>query len=300
MAAVSAAAMLSGCSAVDSAPSTDVTDSSVMDSEKLRSGTHTLDVRGQGRTYRLHVPDSSGPGSALVLVFHGYGDSAVNIEAYSRMNEVAERHGFVVAYPQGSQDDLGRAFFDVGYEFHSSRVDDIGFARTLQESLVQRLDLDEQKVFVTGMSNGGDFAYHLACSGETWMAAIAPVAGMMLETVTDRCRPGRRLSIMEIHGTNDAVTLWDGDPDDVGGWGAYLSQMEAMELWADVYALDPAEEESVPALAAASPTGQVTQLRWTSMEDETELRLVRIEGGTHVWPGLAASNLIWEFFSAVR
>ena len=299
LAAALVALSLNGCTDIDANSTVTMSESSTP-SEQLQSGTHTIEVAGRSRSYRLHVPDSSGPGSALALVFHGYGDSAANIETYSQMNDIADRHGFVVAYPQGSNDDLGRAFFDVGYEFHSTRVDDIAFARMLQASLVDRLDLDEQKVFVTGMSNGGDFAYHLACSGETWMAAIAPVAGMMLQTVADDCSPGRRMPIMEIHGTNDAVTLWDGDPENAGGWGAYLSQMDAMNFWVDLYELDLPVEEPVPTLVSTSPSGRVTQLRWASAKDSTELRLVRIEGGEHVWPGREASQLVWDFFSAVR
>ena len=108
------------------------------------------------------------------------------------------------------------------------------------------------------------------------------------------------MPIMKIHGTNDAVTLWDGDPENAGGWGAYLSQMDAMNFWVDLYELDLPVEDPVPTLASASPSGRVTQLRWASAKDSTELRLVRIEGGEHVWPGREASQLVWDFFSAVR
>jgi len=292
------AAVLAGCGSGGSG--TTVTTTALAPSAllaPLTSGDHTLEVEGMNRSYRLYVPVDAGPGSALVLVFHGYTDSAANIEAYSRMNEVADDHGFVVAYPQGSVDAAGHAFFDVGYAFHTRRVDDIGFARALQAHLVARLGLDPGRVFVTGMSNGGDMAYHLACSGEPWVAAIAPVAGMILQHIADGCAPVHRLSVMEIHGTADTVTLWDGDPDDQGGWGVYLSQMDAMQRWADGYSLDAPTLEPVPALAGASPSGEATMLRWATEVDSTEVRLVRIEGGTHAWPGIEASRLVWEFFA---
>lgn len=301
-ASISLAASLCACGSTPTSTSTSTTSTKppvTSTTAPLGSGAHLLDVDGTLREFRLHVPTSAGPGSALVLVFHGFTDSAANIEAYSHMNEVADEHGFVVAFPQGSRDAAGNTFFDVGYAFHTERLDDIGFARALQAHLVDRLALDARRVFVTGMSNGGDMAYHLACSGEPWVAAIAPVAGMILQHIADACVPAQRLSIMEIHGTADTVTLWEGDPQNEGGWGAYLSQMEAMQRWADGYALDAPTQEPLPALAGASPTGEVTMLRWTTAVDGTEVRLVRIEGGAHEWPGIEASRVVWDFFAGL-
>lgn len=266
----------------------------------LQSGVHTIEVDGTEREYRLHVPSSAGPGSPLVLVFHGYTDSAEGIEEYSRMSEVADEQGFVVAYPQGTLDSAGMAFFDVGYDFHKERVDDLGFARALQAFLVDRLGLDAQSVFVTGMSNGGDMSYLLACSGEPWVAAIAPVAGSMMQDIADACAPAKRMSVMEIHGTDDQVTLWDGDPTNQYGWGAYLPQMDAMQLWVDKNALESQTEEPVPTLAYFSPTGSAKMLRWTTAADGTEVRMVRIDGGAHVWGGIETSQMVWEFFAGVN
>ena len=41
---------------------------------------------------------------------HGYGSSAENIMAYSGLNALADEHGYIVAYPQGTQDLQGNAF----------------------------------------------------------------------------------------------------------------------------------------------------------------------------------------------
>ena len=80
------------------------------------------------RQYYLFIPTTIEPGSPLVFVFHGFTSSAENIMEYSGMNEIAETNGFAVCYPQGTTDNNGNTFFNVGYSFHwNQTVDDIGF-----------------------------------------------------------------------------------------------------------------------------------------------------------------------------
>ena len=140
------------------------------------------------------------------------------------MNDVADEHGFVVAYPQGMRDASGYRFFNVGYDFHTgadARVDDVGFLRALVASLQESYSLSQTDVFSTGMSNGGDMSYLLACQASDVFKAIAPVAGMIMQSILDACSPQNVLPAFEIHGTDDDVTYWDGDMNNEDGWGAY-------------------------------------------------------------------------------
>src|SRR5262245_43314014 len=63
----------------------------------------SLTVGGVQRSYRLHVPSSHDAQRAapLVLVFHGGGGTPEQIERETRFSELADRAGFVVAYPAG-------------------------------------------------------------------------------------------------------------------------------------------------------------------------------------------------------
>ena len=112
------------------------------------SGQYNFDSGGLTRSYLLHVPKQLAQGATLVIVMHGYTSSASNIMAYSGMNDVADEKGFVVVYPQGTIDQRGNAFFNVGYEFHAeSEVDDIQFIRDLTAHLQSELALDPNKTF---------------------------------------------------------------------------------------------------------------------------------------------------------
>ena len=134
------------------------------------------------RDYIYYHASSAPPNCPLVLVFHGYGGTAQGIMDYSEFNTLAEEFGFAVCYPQGTLDDSNTTFFNVGYDFQNNQtVDDVAFVEGLVDSLQAMYSLSEQDVFSTGMSNGGDFCYMLACQASETFKAVAPVAGMIMK-----------------------------------------------------------------------------------------------------------------------
>ena len=180
---------------------------------------HQYSYGGFEREYYLYVPESIQPEAPLVFVFHGYTGSAAGIMDYSGFNAIADENGFAVCYPQGLTDNYGNTFFNVGYSFHwNETVDDVGFAISLASYLQSHYDLSHINTFSTGMSNGGDLSYLLACDASTTFRAVGPVAGIMMEWIYDSCDPENPMPILEIHGTNDNISWWDGDLDDEDGW----------------------------------------------------------------------------------
>ena len=84
------------------------------------------------------------------------------------------------------------------------------FLETLINKFSSEGDIDNEKVFCTGMSNGGDFCYLLACEASESFLGVAPVSGMIMEDILESCNPSQTLGILEIHGTNDEITYYDG------------------------------------------------------------------------------------------
>ena len=130
----------------------------------------TIDMNGQLREYMLHIPDGLGPNSPLVFVLHGLGSTAGWIRDYSQMDQVADKNGFAVCYPQGTSgtEDTkhtkkGTNFWNVGYDVHKNEdVDDVEFLTSLARYLQNEHGFDPKKTFGAGMSNGGDMSYLLA------------------------------------------------------------------------------------------------------------------------------------------
>ena len=197
---------------------------------------------GLERSYHLHIPQDLEDKAPLVVVIHGYTSAAENIMSYSKMNEVADREGFAVIYPQGTIDSQGNAFFNVGYEFNNhSKIDDVSFIRELVIHVRDTYQLSEKNIFATGMSNGGDMSYLLACTSSDLFKAVAPVAGVMMKKTLDNCNPKKPIPVFEIHGTNDKISLFEGDIENKGGWGSYYGLPETIQFWADKHNLDTSE-----------------------------------------------------------
>ena len=201
---------------------------------------------GLERDYIIHVPSNINQDSPLVVVIHGYTSSAETIMTYSGMNDIANREGFIAVYPQGTVGSDGNTFFQVGYDFHSdSTVDDVSFIRYLVNSLTQEFNLKRQKAFATGMSNGGDMAYLLACTSSDLFKAVASVTGVMMKQTMDNCELDNPVPIFEIHGTADDISFFDGDIDNSTGWGAYYGLPETIDFFVEKYQLAQKSEELI-------------------------------------------------------
>ena len=243
---------------------------------------------GQIRDYYLYRPNSIQDNAPLVFVLHGYGGSAGGMIGYSDMNAVAEQNGFAVCYPDGISDQSGANFWNVGYAMHQNQtVDDVAFLSSLANYLQDEYGFDSQNTFSTGFSNGGDMSYMLACQASDIFKAIAPVAGCMMEEIYNNCDPDP-IPVLEIHGTNDNVTWWNGDMNNSGGWGNYLSTLDGIDYWVDVNDCTSSEDINV--------TGNTINHRYFDCNDNVEVWLYEIVGGGHDWPNYSSQE-IWRFFN---
>ena len=252
---------------------------------------YSFNHEGHVRQYYLYEPDLLEENAPLVFVMHGYGGSANGIISYSGMNTIADQYGFAVCYPNGTIDQSGNRFWNVGYNMHQNEtVDDVDFLSSLAQYLQEEYNLSSQNTFATGMSNGGDISYMLACQAPNIFSAIAPVAGCMMTWILESCDPSLSVPVLEIHGTNDNVTWWEGDPNDLGGWGPYIGTEEGIDFWVNINACTSSEDIPLP------NTNTINH-RYFDCNDNTEVWLYEVVGGGHVWPGYSSQE-IWSFFSS--
>jgi len=282
------------------------------------TGEKTFPHQGLQRTYWLHVPADLKPGAPLMVVIHGYTSGAKYIMDYSKMNDIADREGFVVVYPQGTVDLQGNTFFNVGYDFHrDSSVNDLSFIRELTVDVSQHYESNSSKIFVTGMSNGGDMSYMLACTSTDIFKAFAPVAGVLMKEIRDSCDTDTPIPLFEMHGTVDNISSYEGDMDNSDGYGAYLDLPSSTQFFVEANGLS---KKRTIRLEDKTPNDGSTVIfeRYYAEDNDLQVWFYIIEGGGHHWPGaqvpwwqypmdwvraqsdnndINASEDVWSFFS---
>ena len=155
--------------------------------------------QGRPRGYLLHVPVGLSVPAPLVLVLHGLRQDPQRIRDFSDTDRIADRNGFVVAYPGGAAGSWN-AGFCCG-DAAAQGVDDLAFLDHVIAGIRARTLVDPARIYLEGYSNGGMMALRYACERPTVVAAVAVVAG----SVTAGCSPAAPVAALDLHGGRDTV-----------------------------------------------------------------------------------------------
>tara|TARA_B100000768_G_scaffold8401_1_gene8785 strand:- start:5378 stop:6517 length:1140 start_codon:yes stop_codon:yes gene_type:complete len=261
-----------------------------------------FDHDGIDRQYIYYEPTELNEQLPLVFVMHGFTGDANDIKNYSEMNDFADQYGFAVCYPRGTVDSGGNRFWNVGYAFHQNEtVNDVGFLTELAVYLQDTQALNPDYTFATGMSNGGEMCYMLACQAYDTFKAVAPVAGMILQVILDECDESPAIPIFEIHGSQDNVTPLSGDPNNNDGWGAYPSIQSTINYFAEKNECTTVVNGLVPDIDT-SDNSFIESEKHLNGINENEVWYYKVVGGGHDWPGawgnmdIEAGEEAWLFF----
>jgi len=268
---------------------------------------------GLEREYMLYIPQSAEKNSPLVFMLHGLGSTHTIIMNYSQMNQVADKHGFVVCYPQGIRGaentrhtKKGTPFWNVGYETHKNEtVDDVSFIKSLAIYLQQEYNLDPEKTFCAGMSNGGDMSYLLGCEAPDIFKAIAPITGCMMGWIYESCNKNDPVPVFQVHGTADKTTYYDGDVDNRDKWGVYMGVETTINFWVDRNECKEVNIDTLPDIDRNDGSIVITE-KYTGGRNNNEVWFYKVINGDHEWPpgwpvksgngDLNTSEEIWKFF----
>lgn len=257
---------------------------------------HILKHKGIEYTYYLYTPKDLPANAPLVIAFHGYGVCRFPVTGYG-FNPVADNNGFAVCYPTGPKDFRNRHCWAVGYSFHKENNwsrDDIGFTIKLVKHLQKKYGFSKENVFATGHSNGGEMSYLLAYKAPDIFAAVAPISGLTMEWMYRELDAKEPMPLMEIHGTEDVVSRWNGDPYNKDGWGAYLAVPVAVSNWASINRCTHIEYDELPLKEK-----KVKIHRFVNGINGNQVWLYEVDGGTHALPekSMNIAEEIWKFFT---
>ena len=242
------------------------------------SSVHTIEFDGIERDYRVYVPRTltDGPSSLVVMLHGGFG-SAEQAELTYGWDAQAERDGFVVVYPDGE----GRSWNGGSCcgPAMKKNLDDVGFIEAVVAEVSRTLDIDPQRTFATGMSNGGIMAYRMACETSLF-AAIAPVSATMLVD----CDAQQPMSVLHIHGGQDGSIPPDGSP---GGGTQNIDGPPLADVIAYWRGVDGCGEPTTTELGDP----QVLESAAVDCAGGTAVRYIEIADAGHQWPGAKSSEI---------
>lgn len=164
-----------------------------------------------GRDIIMHIPKNLPPAGqrSMIVAMHGGGGNARHMQAHWKMDEAADKHGFIVAYLNGTQAasmmPASMRSWNAGKccaMAADKKVDDVGYISQAASYLVKKYGIAPGKIFVTGHSNGGLMAQRMLCETNVFSAG-ASLAGPLDFAITS-CPAARGKRILAIHGELDA------------------------------------------------------------------------------------------------
>jgi polyhydroxybutyrate depolymerase len=258
-------------------------------------------AQAQARPYDLQVPSGydAGTPTPLVVLLHGYTSNGVNQKAYFHIGPVAERRGFLLAAPDGTVNPLGARFWnatDACCNFFGSDVDDVAYLESVIDEISQQYNVDGDRVYLIGHSNGGFMAHRFACDRPGKVAAIVSLAGAQWKDPS-RCAPDGPVHVLQVHGDEDGTIEYGGGSTP---GGPYPGAVETVTTWAGKNGCTGALDETGEALdIEAELEGAETTVSRYSGCGAGAVELWTILGGSHVpafdetWPEAA-----WSFMDA--
>ena len=251
---------------------------------------------GLDREFYVYVPDdiySKTANPPLLFNLHGYRRQAVDFLGYSGFQILAEEDKLIVIYPQGSiLPSSGEPHWnDTGWSSESP-ADDVDFISSLIDWSLTNYQINPNRVYATGKSNGGKMSYHLACNLRYRIAGVASVGGTMNPNTYLSCNPSHPTPIIHIHSEDDTVVPIDGN------WRS-LPLTEMMDYW-NTY--NACEDSRVTAITDENNDGESGEvfLNYSCLNQvETKLFLTKNMG--HDWPtdlnsyDIIAADEIWKF-----
>ena len=251
--------------------------------------TWTITVGSAMRTAKVHVPASYDPSkrTALVVDIHGRTQNASAEMALTHSVAKSDAAGFIAIYPESGTSPTSWNSGTCCEPATTNNVDDTAFFRKLLDEAEAKLCIDASRIYLMGMSNGAYQAHRMACELSDRIAAIGPVAGLLL---FQGCAPTKPMPVMMVNGTADTLSQYQ-----------YVAQ--GVDFWK--------AKNQCTTMTTTYQNGVATCVTHGGCAAGADVVLCTIQGGGHQWPGgetlpflgtksddIIATDALWDFFVA--
>lgn len=252
-------------------------------------------IFGGDRPTEIHVSDlyDHAEPTPLLVVLHGLGANGFVQLAYTGFGDLLDATPLIIAAPDGTTQSDGTAFWnatDACCDFEGSGVDDSGYISGLVDEIASVYNVDPDRVYLFGHSNGGYMSYRVACDHAGQFAALASLAGATFVDPAD-CDPGEAVSVLQIHGDDDDTVLYAGAPS------IYPGAVESASIWAGYDGCGALADTGERLDLDRGLAGDETRVaRHDGCPTGTDVELWTLEGGGHI-PMLSPAfhQVVWDW-----
>jgi polyhydroxybutyrate depolymerase len=249
--------------------------------DKMAPKKEIINIDGKKREYYLSLPEDTSKPFPLIINFHGFLSHAIEQQEFSQMDNYAHLNGVGVIYPEG----INKSW-NIGKDMMSEE-NDIGFVNALIDSVTSKYNIDSDRIYACGFSNGGEFSYELMCGLSNKIAAFGSVGGNFIINEKRSCNINREIPLIHIHGTKDRLAKYNGYN------GYFLSTISSVDFWAKHNQLDKMVVENIEDIHKKDRT---TVEKYTFYKDNSDTKVIHLKviNGGHVWLGSPTFDLFYQ------
>ena len=224
------------------------------------------------REYYVSLPEDTSKPFPMIINFHGFLSHAMDQQGFSQMDNYAHQNGIGVIYPEGIKKswNVGKAILN--------DENDIGFVNALIDSVSLKYNIDSNRIYACGFSNGGTFSYELMCGLSYKIAAFGSVGGNFSINENRLCNIDREIPLIHIHGTRDRLQKYNHSDGD------FLSTIESVNYWAKYNQLDIKVVENIEDIHKKDGT-TVEKHTYSKNNSNTQVIHFKVVKGGHLWLG---------------
>lgn len=181
----------------------------------------TADGRIQARLYIPKV--TSTHARPLIVLLHGYGFDPERNLRYLNLRDVSAEREVLLLVPEGTRTKAGAVFWNAT-EFccdtDGAQPNDVAYLLKLVADVKASHNVDSNRIYLVGYSNGAFMANRLVCETSGIFSAVVSIAGGTFKNEAS-CQSKDPVSFLQIHADDDATITFDSDPRYAGGREAY-------------------------------------------------------------------------------